>query len=64
MVTQKDIHNILVKSDDTYKANIIKQCDYDVEKIKKLENTLANIANITTETVGKAWAYMNEELKK
>lgn len=63
MVTQKDIHNILVKSDDVYKANLIKQCDYDVEKIKNFENIVAKIVNISAETLGKAWEYMNEELK-
>lgn len=63
MTTQKDIHNILIKADDTYKAQVIKQCDCDVEKIKQFEQKMADIINIATETTGKAWGYMNEELK-
>ena len=62
-MTQKDIHNILIKADDTYKAELVKQCGCDVEKIKEFENMLANIVNVSVETIGKAWAYMNEELK-
>lgn len=62
-ITQKDIHNILIKADDTYKAELIKRCGCDIEKIKEIENILANIMNASAETIGKAWAYMNEELK-
>lgn len=63
MTTQKDIHNILIKADDAYKAQVIKQCDCDVDKMKQFEKTLADIVNISAETIGKAWGYMNEELK-
>lgn len=63
MTTQKDIHNILIKADNTYKAQVIKQCGCDIEKIKNFEQQMADIINITTETIGKAWRYMNEELK-
>lgn len=31
-MTQKDIHNILVKSDMKYKQEIIMQCDYDIQQ--------------------------------
>lgn len=31
-MTQKDIHNILIKADDTYKTQVIKQCGCDIEK--------------------------------
>ena len=34
-MTQKDVHNIFVKADMSYKAELIKQCDYDIEKIKQ-----------------------------
>lgn len=63
MTTQKDIHNILTKADDVFKAQIMKQCGCDIEKIKRLEQLLADIVNVSTETIGKAWGYMNEELK-
>lgn len=63
MITQKDIHNILVKADDTYKAELIKQCDFDIEKIKEFEQLIADTINISAETIGKAWCYMNEEIK-
>lgn len=62
MTTQKDIHNILIKADDTYKAQVIKQCDCDVEKIKQFKQLLAGIVNISAETIGKAWGYMNTEI--
>lgn len=63
MTTQKDIHNILIKSDYTYKAQVIKQCGCDIEKIKQFEQLLSDVVNISAETIGKAWGYMNEELK-
>lgn len=62
-MTQKEIHNILIKADDTYKAQIIKQCGCDIEKIKNFEQLLADVVNISAETIGKARGYMNEELK-
>lgn len=62
MLTQKDIHNILIKSDYICKAQIIKQCGCDIEKIKNFEQQMADIINITTETIGKAWGYMDEEI--
>lgn len=62
-MTQKEIHNILIKADDTYKAQVIKQCDCDVEKIKQLEQQMADIINLATDTIGQTWRYMNEELK-
>lgn len=63
MTTQKDIHNILVKADGIYKANLIKQCGCDIEKIKEFEQLITNIVNFSAETIGKAWEYMNEEIK-
>lgn len=62
-MTQKDIHNILVKADMKYKAEVIKQFGYDVEKIKGFERILAGICNSVTETVGKALVYMNTEIE-
>lgn len=63
MVAQKQIHNILTKADSTYKAELIKQCDCDIEKIKEFEQLITNMVNISTETIGKAWSYLNEEIK-
>ena len=63
MTTQKDIHNILIKADDIYKAQVIKQCGCDIDKIKNFEQLLADVVNISAETTGKAWGYLNEELK-
>lgn len=62
-MTQKEIHNILIKADDTYKAQVIKQCGCDIEKIKQFEQLLSDVVNMSAETIGKAWEYMNEELK-
>lgn len=61
-MTQKEIHNILIKADNTYKAQVIKQCDCDIEKIKQFEQLLADVINISAETIGKAWGYMNTEI--
>lgn len=61
-MTQKDIHNILIKADDAYKAQVIKQCWCDVDKIKNFEQLLADIINTSAETIGKAWEYMSTEI--
>lgn len=61
MITQKDIHNILIKTDDAFKAQVIKQCDCNIEKIKQFEKLLTDTVNAFTETIGKVWKYMNEE---
>lgn len=62
MITQKGIHNILIKTDDAFKTQIIKQCDCDIEKIKQFENLLADIVNASSEVIRKVWGYMNEEI--
>lgn len=62
MITQKDMHNILVKMDMSYKAKVAKQCNFDVEKIKEFESMLANICNISIETVSKVLDYMSKEI--
>lgn len=61
-MTQKDIHSILIKTDDLYKAQVIKCCDCDIEKIKQFEQQMADIINIATETIWEAWGYMNTEM--
>lgn len=61
-MTQKEIHNILIKTDDTYKAQVVKQCGCDIEKIKQFEQLLADVVNISSETIGEVWGYMNTEI--
>lgn len=46
MVTQKDIHNsIVVNASDWQKRYLSLQCGGDVEKIKQVEQTMANMIN-------------------
>ena len=64
-MTQKDIHNILVKSDMKYKQEIIMQCDYDINKIKEFESAIAKVCNVCNEyikTVSEVLAYMCTEI--
>lgn len=61
-MTQKDIHNILVKSDMKYKQEIIMQCDYDINKIKEFESTIAKVCNESIKTVSEVLAYMCTEI--
>ena len=46
MVTQKDIHNIMVENaSDWEKIYLSMQCGGDIEKIKEVEQSMANIVN-------------------
>ena len=46
MVTQKDIHNNIVENaSDWQKRYLSMQCGGDVEKIKEVEQSMANIIN-------------------
>ena len=46
MVTQKDIHNNIVENaSDWQKRYLSMQCGGDVEKIKEVEQSMANIVN-------------------
>ena len=46
MVTQKDVHNnIVVNASVWQKRYLSLQCGGDVEKIKEVENTMANTIN-------------------
>ena len=46
MITQKDIHNIIVETaSDWQKGYLSMQCGGDVEKIKGVEQSMANIVN-------------------
>ena len=46
MVTQKDIHNNIVENaSDWQKIYLSMQCGGDIEKIKEVEQSMANIVN-------------------
>ena len=46
MVTQKDIHNNIVENaSDWQKRYLSMQCGGDIEKIKEVEQSIANIVN-------------------
>ena len=46
MVMQKDIHNIIVENaSDWQKRRLSMQCGGDIEKIKGVEQSMANIVN-------------------
>ena len=46
MVTQKNIHNIIVENaSDWEKIYLSMQCGGDIEKIKEFEQSMANIVN-------------------
>ena len=46
MVTQKDIHNKIVENaSDWQKRYLSIQCGGDIEKIKEVEQSIANIVN-------------------
>lgn len=62
MMTQKDIHNILVKSGMKCKQEIIMQCDYNIDKIKEFESMMAEICNESIKTVSEVLAYMCTEI--
>lgn len=50
MVTQKDIHNnIVANANDWQKRYLSMQCGGDVEKIKEVEQAIANLVNATVE---------------
>lgn len=62
MLTQKDIHNIFVKMDMNFKAQIAKSCDFDIEKIKEFESTFANSLNMAWEQGQEVLEYLNTEI--
>lgn len=62
MLTQEDMHNILVKSDVNYKMQVIRQCGFDIDKIKEFERKLAEICNVSIETASGVINYMSTEI--
>nr|DAH21306.1 MAG TPA: hypothetical protein [Bacteriophage sp.] len=46
MITQKDVHNsIVINANDWQKRYLSLQCGGDIEKIKQVEQTMANMIN-------------------
>ena len=46
MITQQDVHNsIVINANDWQKRYLSLQCDGSVEKIKEVEQTMANVIN-------------------
>ena len=64
MVTQKDIHNIIVENaSDWQKRYLSMQCGGDVEKIKEVEQSMANIINGVVECLQNSGVeYLNKVL--
>ena len=64
MVTQKDIHNSIVENaSDWQKRYLSMQCGGDVEKIKEVEQSMANIINGVVECLQNSGVeYLNKTL--
>lgn len=64
MITQKDVHNIIVENaDDWQKRYLSLQCGNDAEKIKEVEQSMANIINGFVELIKNAGtSYLNEKI--
>ena len=64
MVTQKDIHNSIVENaSDWQKRYLSMQCGGDVEKIKEVEQSMANIVNGVVECLQNSGVeYLNKTL--
>ena len=64
MVTQKDIHNIIVENaSDLQKIYLSMQCGGDVEKIKEVEQSMANIVNgVVNSLQNSGVEYLNKTL--
>ena len=62
MVTQKDIHNNIVENaSDWQKRYLSMQCGGDVEKIKEVEQSIANIVNgVVSALKNNGVDYLNE----
>ena len=64
MVTQKDIHNNIVENaSDWQKRYLSMQCGGDVEKIKEVEQSMANIVNgVVSALNNNGVDYLNERI--
>lgn len=66
MITQKDIHNHIVKNaTPAQKAYISMQCGGDPEKIKEVEQGISNLINGVIKTINNAGTdYLNKALQE
>ena len=64
MVTQKDIHNNIVENaSDWQKRYLSMQCGGDIEKIKEVEQSMANIVNgVVSALKNNGVDYLNERI--
>lgn len=64
MVTQQDIHNNIVENaSDWQKRYLSMQCGNDVEKIKEVEQSMANIVNgVISVLKNNGVDYLNERI--
>lgn len=65
MVTQKDIHNCLVENASLWQKQYISmQCGYDPQKIKAVEQSMANIINGIAESIrNNGTDYLNTRIR-
>jgi len=66
MVTQKDIHNIIVeKADPWQKQYLSLQCGGDPEKIKSVEQSMATLVNGIAEALKNSGTdYLNTRMEQ
>ena len=64
MVTQKDIHNIIVENASDYQKMYLSiECGGEIEKIKEVEQRLANIVNEVAKSLQNSGVeYLNNTL--
>ena len=64
MVTQKDIHNSIVENaSDWQKRYLSMQCGGDIDKIKEVEQSMANIVNgVVSALKNNGVDYLNERM--
>ena len=64
MITQKDVHNAIVENADcTAKAYLSLQCGNNEEKIKAVEQSMANILNVYVESLkSSGMNYLNRKI--
>lgn len=64
MITQKDVHNAIVeKAEPSQKMYLSLQCGGDLEKIKKIEQSMAALVNgIISSFENSGTKYLNERI--
>ena len=65
VVTQKDIHNMIVENATPFQKQYISmQCGYNPQKIKAVEQTMANIVNgIKESLMNSGTDYLNTRIE-